>query len=153
MKSDSQKIRFFYNKISFSFPNRSRFKVFLEKLLKREGKRVRAINYIFCSDLELKKLNAQYLNHNHYTDILTFDLSPSKKELVAEIFISVQRVKENSEYLNHSFLNELHRVMIHGILHLCGYKDKTEVQIKRMRRAEDKYLSSYSESFHVKRRK
>ena len=153
MKRANQKIRFFFNSLNFSFPNRTKFKIFLEKLLDQEGKKLQSINYIFCTDQELKKLNKQYLNHDYYTDILTFDLSHSKKELIAEIFISIPRVKENSHFLGHSFTKELQRVMIHGLLHLCGYMDKTEKQIKEMRQSEDKYLLAYSRSFHVKRRR
>jgi|KBSSwiS6_1023812.scaffolds.fasta_scaffold01371_6 probable rRNA maturation factor len=153
MNGTNRKIRFFYNGLNFSFPHRTKFKIFLEKLLNQEGQKPQSINYIFCTDQELRKLNKQYLNHDYYTDILTFDLSYLKKELIAEIFISIPRIKENSRSLGHSFNKELQRVMIHGLLHLCGYMDKTEKEIKKMRQLEDKYLSAYSQLFHVKRRR
>ncbi len=151
MSYRTDKIRFFNNGIKFSLSNRTQFKSFLQKMIAKEGRVPETINYIFCDDEELKRLNKQYLNHNYYTDILTFDLSVSNKKLTAEIFISVPRVKENSKNLNQSFTKELHRVMIHGILHLCGYKDKTQLQEKAMRKAEDTYLYMYKKSFHVKR--
>lgn len=147
MSELGKKIKFFNNGIKFSFANRTQFKSFLEKIVHQEGRKLVSLNYIFCSDQELIKLNKHYLNHDYYTDILTFDLSNVKKELIAEIFISIPRVKENSKNLNHSFIKELHRVMIHGLLHLCGYKDKTQMQIKKMRRAEDKYLYIFSTRF------
>ena len=151
MPASPQKIRFFYNGLRFSFNQRNRIKEFFEKVLRNEGKTVGSINYIFCRDDELRLLNYHYLKHNYYTDILTFDLSLSKKEVIAEIFISIPRVKDNAKLFGSSFSKELHRVMIHGLLHLCGYNDKTVVQIKRMRTMEEKYLLQLGFPFHVKR--
>jgi len=137
------KIRFFANGLRLSLTNRGSLKFFLEKIIKSKGKRLVSINYIFCSDKELLKLNNEFLSHNYYTDILTFDLSESKKEITAEIFISLDRVRDNAVQFNSSIKKELHRVIIHGVLHLCGYSDKTRTEMLKMRKAEDKHLSLY----------
>ena len=137
------KIRFFANGLRLSLTNRGSLKFFLEKIIKSKGKRLVSINYIFCSDKELLKLNNEFLSHNYYTDILTFDLSESKKEITAEIFISLDRVRDNATQFNSSIKKELHRVIIHGVLHLCDFSDKTRTEMLKMRKAEDKYLSLY----------
>jgi rRNA maturation RNase YbeY len=102
------------------------------------------ISYIFCTDEYLHKLNVQYLNHDTLTDILTFTLSETSLPLISEIYISVDRVKENSETLGINFDDELHRVMIHGILHLCGFSDHTPNLKSEMRNKEDYYLNKYA---------
>jgi probable rRNA maturation factor len=137
------KIRFFSNRQSLSLTNRGKLKSLLKKIIKSKGKNLVSINYIFCSDKELLRLNNEFLNHNYYTDILTFDLSDSKKEIIAEIFISLDRVRDNADKFKGSIKRELHRVIIHGVLHLCGHTDKTKTEMLRMRKAEDKYLSIY----------
>lgn len=98
------------------------------------------LNIIFCSDEELLTINIAYLNHDYYTDIITFPLEETSKELSGELYISVDRVQENAETFEDSFTNEMHRVIIHGILHLCGYTDKTPEHEKQMRQKEDFYL-------------
>ncbi len=98
------------------------------------------INYIFCSDDYLLDLNVKHLKHNTLTDIITFNYNQGKR-ISADIFISIDRVRENSEKFNVSFEDELHRVMIHGVLHLIGYKDKTKDEKALMRKKEDYYLS------------
>jgi len=102
--------------------------------------RIEEINYIFCSDNYLLELNKKFLNHHFYTDIITFDNSSEGKKISADIFISIERVKANAEKFNTAFNDELHRVMIHGILHLLGYKDKTKKDVGEMRRKEDECL-------------
>lgn len=102
---------------------------------------VGSINFIFCSDIYLLQINQQYLNHDNYTDIITFDNSELQLEISGDIFISIERVYENSKKFSGSFLSELYRVMIHGILHLIGYKDKSNKDKDAMRRKEDYYLS------------
>lgn len=97
------------------------------------------ISLVFCSDDYLLDINRQYLDHHYYTDIITFPYS--EKPLSADLFISYDRVKENAEKLNTEFRDELYRVIIHGILHLCGYRDDTEEAVREMRRKEDHYLS------------
>lgn len=116
----------------------------IEYLITNEGKKLGDINYIFCDDEYLLKINQDYLQHDYYTDIITFDYVKGKK-ISGDIFVSVTRVSENAPLLSKSFDEELHRVIAHGVLHLCGYKDKTEAEIKEMRNKEDFYLNAISE--------
>lgn len=99
------------------------------------------INYIFCSDEHLLEVNKKYLNHDTLTDIITFDNTENEKEIEADIFISIDRVKDNAAGLNKEFDDELHRVIIHGLLHILGYSDKTVEEKKEMREKEDDCLS------------
>lgn len=108
--------------------------------MKEEGAEVERVDYIFCVDAYLIELNRAYLNHDTFTDILTFTLSPAGEAITSEIYISVERVRENAGKYGVSFETELHRVMIHGLLHLCGYEDGTPKQKKQMRSKEDYYL-------------
>jgi probable rRNA maturation factor len=137
------KVYFFFNGKKISIQNRSRLKWFIEKIFISEGFKIKSLNYIFCSDRELLKLNQDFLGHNYYTDIITFDLSENKAVKEGEIYISVERVKENAENLRITFKKELLRVIIHGVLHLCGYTDKTIKQRKAMREREDYYLRKF----------
>lgn len=105
-----------------------------------ENKTIQSLNIILCSDEFLLSMNQRHLNHDYYTDVITFDLSEQSGLIEGEIYISVDRVKENAVLLNQKFNDELHRVMVHGLLHLCGYKDKTLIQQKTMRKKEDEYL-------------
>ncbi|WOC51850.1 rRNA maturation RNase YbeY [Bergeyella porcorum] len=116
----------------------------IEYIITHEGKKLGDINYIFCDDEYLLKINQDYLQHDYYTDIITFDYVKGKK-ISGDIFVSVTRVTENAPLLSKSFDEELHRVIAHGVLHLCGYKDKTEAEIKEMRNKEDFYLNAISE--------
>jgi probable rRNA maturation factor len=102
---------------------------------------IQNINYIFCSDRYLLKLNKRFLNHNYFTDIITFNNSTQKKKLVADIYISIDRVKANAKKLDISFNEELHRMLIHGMLHLLGHDDKDEKKRSEMKKAEDLWLS------------
>jgi len=106
-----------------------------------ENKNIDTISVIFCSDDYLLSVNKEYLNHDYYTDIITFDYSVDT-EISGDLFISIDRVKENSTEFNVPFLNELHRVLVHGVLHLCGYGDKSPVEETLMRSKEDFYLLS-----------
>ena len=126
--------------------DRTRLKRFLASLFKKEGKQLNELQYIFCSDDYLLDINRQYLNHDYYTDIITFDLSEKGQSINAEIYISVDRVRENAREFGSSLRQELHRVIFHGALHLCGYKDKTSVQEKEMRKMEEKYLTLWMRS-------
>lgn len=101
------------------------------------------LTYIFCTDDALLERNIQFLNHDTYTDIITFDLSEDENHLIGEIYISIDRVKENAEKFQTSYENELHRVIFHGWLHLVGYADKSEEQKAIMRSMEDKHLQEY----------
>lgn len=127
--------------ISISIRNKSSLKIFLASIFKEEGYEFKDVAYIFCSDAFLLKLNQQYLNHDTLTDIITFSLSETHLPIISEIYISIERVRENAEGLHVSLENELHRVMIHGILHLCGHSDHTKKLKTQMRSLEDYYLS------------
>ena len=126
-----------------SLTNRAHLKNFIINIFKREKKKLVNLSFVFCSDTYLLEINKQYLKHNYYTDIITFDLSVDPGLISGEIYISVDRVKDNAQNFNASFKEELHRVIFHGALHLCGYKDKTEAEEILMRKTEDKYLKLY----------
>ena len=142
VSSSKSKVRFFFEKKGFSLENRTYLKTFVETLFLKERKQLSSINYIFCSDKRLLEINRQFLNHDYFTDIITFDLSEGKAT-AAEIYISIDRVKENAKDHGCSFKSELHRVIFHGALHLCGYKDKKPADIKKMREKESFYLNKY----------
>lgn len=116
-------------------------KTFLSSIFAEEGLNFKSVSYVFCTDDFLLKLNQQYLKHDTLTDILTFTLSGTSLPIVSEIYISIERVKENAQTLNVNYEDELHRVMIHGILHLCGYEDHSPKEKSEMRSKEDYYLS------------
>jgi rRNA maturation RNase YbeY len=123
---------------------RTTLKSFLQKTASKEGRPIDSLNIIFCSDDYLLNINKQYLNHDYYTDIITFDLSDSKKgPLAAELYISYDRVKDNAHQLKTTTAKELHRVIFHGLLHLLGYKDKLTKDQIVMRQMEDKLLAKY----------
>jgi rRNA maturation RNase YbeY len=137
--------------VSFSYADRTlgynrkrKLKTFLPVLAKKEGRVLEALNYVFCSDDYLLDMNRQFLQHDYYTDIITFDLGvPGAKGIVGEVYISIDRVKDNARSLGVSFEDELVRVVCHGLLHLCGYRDKKKVEQAAMRQAEDKYLKLF----------
>ena len=124
--------------------DRKRLKEFITSIFKREHIKANNLEVIFCSDEYLLNINQNYLKHDFYTDIITFDLSQHGDSFLnAEIYISSERVKENAVNFKTSFQNELHRVIFHGVLHLCGYKDKSKQDIEIMRRKENEYLKAY----------
>lgn len=141
-EKQSSKIQFHFLSPVSILRNRTKLKSFIVRLLKDYGKNYSSINFIFCSDDYLLDINKRFLKHDYYTDIITFDLSDGDA-LVAEIYISVDRVYENAKSYKTSVSNELHRVIFHGILHLCGLKDKTPKDRRVMRAAEQQALSSY----------
>ncbi|MFN8265356.1 MAG: rRNA maturation RNase YbeY [Chitinophagaceae bacterium] len=136
-------IHFFYQANGFSFRNRNQVKDFLRDLLKREQTQATEIRVIFCTDDQLLEINRQFLNHDYYTDIITFNLSAKREPVNAELYLSIDRIKDNAQSANTTFKRELHRVIFHGVLHLCGYNDKSSQQIKKMREREDHYLRLY----------
>lgn len=136
-------IQFFNNDRIPPLKDRKKLKLFLKELFIAEKRELHNLTYIFCSDKYLLEINKQFLKHDFYTDVITFDLSQPKDEITGEIYISVDRVKENAQTLGVSINNELHRVIFHGALHLCGYKDKRSREIKMMKEKEDLYLSKY----------
>jgi len=140
--SRKSKIYFFFEKET-KLENRSKLKKFLESIFKRERKDLGSVNLIFCSDRYLRAINKDYLKHDYYTDIVTFGLSAEGEPLAGEIYISVDRVFENAISFRVAREKELHRVIIHGVLHLCGYSDKTKADKNRMTAMEDRYLASY----------
>jgi len=125
--------------LHFSFKKVKKVRIWIEKILGNEGKSHGNISFVFCTDKDLLKINRQFLKHDFYTDIITFDYS-EKGKTEGDIFVSVERVKENAVAFNQPFQKELMRTIIHGILHLCGYKDKKAADKKRMRMKEDEAL-------------
>ena len=142
MTQDLPGIYFHYLTPSFYFPRRAFTKVFIASIFADHRKKIKTINYIFCTDHYLLTLNKTHLNHNYYTDIITFDLTHGNR-ITADIFISVDRTKENAALFKTTKISELLRLLIHGALHLCGYKDKTKKDSVRMTTLEDKYLNKY----------
>ena len=136
------KINFFAEETDFKLKNKKRLRTWVEQTLLAEKRILKEINFIFCNDAYLLKINQEYLQHDTYTDIITFDNSETTEEIVSDIFISVERAAENASIFQTPFLQELHRVMIHGVLHLAGYKDKSAKDVKTMRSKENFYLSS-----------
>ena len=122
-------------------------KKFIIQLFIKEEKPLHSIDIIFCSDEYLLEINKQHLQHDFYTDIITFDLSESlANPIIGELYISVDRVRDNAALRDEKFSTELLRVIFHGLLHLCGFKDKTKSDIKTMREKEDEYLGLYNNS-------
>ncbi|MDR2238630.1 MAG: rRNA maturation RNase YbeY [Chryseobacterium sp.] len=133
-------IQFFYENLPESVT--TDYQQWLEDIILSEEKKTGEISYIFCDDEYLLKINQDYLQHDYYTDIITFDYVKGKT-ISGEIFVSLQRVSDNASTLLRDYEEELRRVLAHGILHLAGYKDKTEEEEKEMRRKEDFYLAKY----------
>lgn len=124
--------------------NRTRLKVIIERLFKNEKHGLARLNYVFCSDKFLLRINRDYLGHDEYTDIISFDLTDPGEDITGEIYISIDRVRDNARMLRQPVSQELLRVIFHGALHLCGYGDKSEKELKKMREMEDKYLKIVS---------
>jgi len=134
-------VTFFCEDISFNLPRPRKTTSWIKQVIKEEGFKIKSLSFIFCSDDYLHQINLQYLNHDTYTDIVTFDISEGVGKVEGDIFISIERVKENANNLKKSFQEEVHRVMVHGVLHLLGYKDKTKNEKLEMRSKEDLCLS------------
>jgi probable rRNA maturation factor len=136
---------FYEHEIKSGLKNKRRLSAFIDGLVSKYMKDVRTseITYVFCNDPFLLEMNKNFLDHDTYTDIISFDLSESRKELQGEIYISIDRVKENAKNYHTTFTDELHRVIFHGVLHLCGFKDKKEKDRKIMRENEDYCLQHY----------
>lgn len=136
-------IQFFFLQHNLSLTRRGALKNFIQSIFKGEKKGLQSLVYIFCSDEYLLAINKEHLQHDYYTDIITFDLSENLNQIIGEIYISTDRVRDNASSLGVSIKEELHRVIFHGALHLCGYKDKTARHAKEMRAAEDECLKAY----------
>ena len=135
-------IYFLTESTRFVLKDKKACRAWLENIAYKKKHKIEALNYIFCSDEYLHHINRKYLNHDPYTDIITFDPSEEKGVIEGDIFISIDRVKENAGNYKTPFANELYRVMAHGLLHLLGYKDKTPSQQKNMRQMENLCLRS-----------
>ena len=133
-------IQFFYENLPESV--NTDYTIWLKDIIVSEGKKLGEINYIFCDDEYLLKVNQDYLQHDYYTDIITFDYVKGKT-ISGEIFVSLQHISDNASTLSKNYEEELRRVLAHGILHLCGYKDKTEEEEQLMRSKEDFYIAKY----------
>jgi rRNA maturation RNase YbeY len=137
-------ISFHNQNIKFSLKDKTILKQWIKSTIEKKKRKTGEINFIFCSDEHLLGINKQYLDHDTYTDIITFDYSKEdvKLPISGDIFISIDRVKENAEKFSKTFENELHRVIIHGTLHLLGYADKTKSAKAEMTKEEDKSLKN-----------
>jgi probable rRNA maturation factor len=135
-------ITFQNQKFKFDLKQKTKIRSWINKIILSEKKEPGEINFVFTSDKELLKINIQYLNHHTLTDIITFDYCEGNI-IHGDIFISIERVEENSEKFETTFDNELYRVMIHGVLHLCGYKDKTKKDVGLMRKKENHALKIF----------
>ena len=137
--------KFYEQDVKAALKDKRKLSAFLMKVIAESKKDVKSIhlNYIFCNDEFLLQMNQQYLNHDTLTDIITFDLSEHAQHMAGEIYISVERVRENAAKYGTTYQEELHRVIFHGTLHMCGFKDKTEADRKEMRSQEDLCLANY----------
>ena len=135
-------IQFFFENID-EIPISTATISWLEDVIKTENKKKGEINYILCDDEYLLKVNQDFLDHDYYTDIITFDYVKGKT-ISGDIFVSLPRISDNAKTLVRDFNSEFHRVLAHGILHLMGYKDKTEEEITEMRQKEDFYLNFFA---------
>ena len=133
-------ITFFEEDIKFKLKQKKSIRGWIVNTINTEGYKLKSLSFIFCSDNYLLQINQQYLNHDTLTDIITFDNSDQGGLVMGDIFISVDRIRENATQLQITETDEMHRVMIHGVLHLLGYKDKTVDDKKKMTQKEDFYL-------------
>jgi probable rRNA maturation factor len=127
-------------------PGKTELKVFIQSIFKKEKHLLSSITYIFCSDEFLLRMNRDFLKHDYYTDIITFGLAAKGEPVEAEVYISLDRVKDNAANLETSFKEETLRVIFHGALHLCGYKDKRKSEITLMREKEEQYLRLFEKN-------
>ncbi len=141
----SRNITFQSQNIDFSLKHKQATRLWIQSVIAKKGYSVGPLNYLFVSDEELLNMNKQYLNHDYYTDIITFDYTENKR-VSGDIFISVDRVADNAKKFNTTFDEELRRVIIHGVLHLMGQKDKSKADAEAMRKAEDGALKLFAPS-------
>jgi probable rRNA maturation factor len=134
-------IHFFEEDIAYKLKNKLKVRQWITDTIIAEGFKLQELTYVFCSDTYLLQINKQYLDHDTYTDIVTFDNSEYEGEITGDIFISIPRIQENATIFKVSETDEIHRVIIHGALHLLGYTDKTPADQKKMTEKEDYYLA------------
>ena len=143
------KVCFFFEAPKFSLKKRTELKLFIEHIFKKYRQKLESLNYIFTSDKRVLEINKAYLKHDYFTDIISFELSEPGSPVQGEIYISIERVRDNAVNEDVSFKEELLRVIFHGALHLCGFKDKTLAEKTKMRQLEDSCLKEFK-VFHVK---
>lgn len=138
----NKKCIFFFNEapVSYTLRHKTKIRQWIHSVAEQENNQIIQLNYIFCSDEYLLQMNEKYLNHDTYTDIISFDNSEKNGVVEGDIFISIERVKENALVFKVPFTHELYRVLVHGVLHLCGYADKSKIEKKQMRNKEDFYV-------------
>lgn len=141
MGSSKSKVHFFFHDTRFRLDDRKKLKRFIEFLFRKERHQLGSISFVFCTDDHLLGLNKEFLDHAYKTDVLTFPIHPDPVE--AEVYMSIDRIRENSKSFHTHFTEELRRVMIHGSLHLCGYDDKFKRQQELMRHRENYYLKLF----------
>jgi rRNA maturation RNase YbeY len=141
--SKKTKIHFFSNDVPVPLKNMTNLKNFIESIFRKELQKLDSINYIFCSDKVILEINRKYLNHDFYTDVITFDLSANNTSISAEVYISIERIRDNAKELGVTIKSELHRVLFHAALHVCGYNDKKKKDKEIMRKKEDELLIKY----------
>jgi rRNA maturation RNase YbeY len=134
-------INFFEEDTNFKPKQKAQLRQWIKDTVVAEGYKLKELNYIFCSDAYLLQINQKYLDHDTFTDIVTFDNSEVEGDIVGDIFISIDRIRENGDKFKSGETNELHRVIIHGALHLLGYTDKSVVTKQKMTQKEDEYLA------------
>ena len=135
-------IAFFSEDTDYTLKEKAKIREWINLAIQGEGfKRISDLNFIFCSDEYLLEINKQYLNHDTYTDIVTFDSSEEEEVIAGDVFISIDRIRDNSSKFKVSERDELHRVIIHGVMHLCGYHDKNKADKEEMTAKENEYLS------------
>ena len=141
---------FFSENKNFKISNKKEIRTLLKEICKKENKKISFINCVFCSDNRLLEINKKYLNNTSLTDVVTFDFTTNKKTIEGDVYISIDRVKENAKKYKQSFKTELLRIIIHGLLHLIGFSDKTKEEKNTMTLKENEYLSMYNKlTFHV----
>jgi rRNA maturation RNase YbeY len=140
----AKKINFFVEDVAFTLKNKQSIRTWIFDTIQSYQCKAGEINYIFCSDEYLRKVNIEYLQHDYYTDIITFDSSEEEGMIAGDMYISIERIRDNAQQLQTTFEQELYRVLIHGILHLIGYADDTDENEAEMRSLENKALQSLS---------
>ena len=139
----TENINFFFEDVTEPNLDYEKIKVWLSSLIKNNDYKLNEINYILCSDEYLLKVNQDYLNHDYYTDIITFDNSEEEGVIESDIFVSIERIEDNAKKLNEDLKKETTRVLAHGVLHLLGFKDKSEEDAKEMRIQEEKAIELF----------
>lgn len=139
----SMAIQFTAHEVKVDLKEKRKLKTFLKDLFADEGQGLKDLHYVFCSDAYLLEINKQFLKHDTYTDIVTFEMGEDPEITEGEIYVSIDRVKENAQKFQVSVNQELHRVIFHGALHLCGFRDKSKTESALMREKEDEYLIKY----------